>query len=57
MIEVLRTKIETLSSEQRWLIAVNEEDVVFHVLCDIAARTGGEIVKLIPILNKTYNVQ
>ncbi|XP_024890561.1 uncharacterized protein LOC112466609 [Temnothorax curvispinosus] len=42
MIEVLRTKIETLSSGQRWLIAVNEEDIVFNVLGDIAVTTDEE---------------
>lgn len=42
MIEVLRTKIETLSPEQRFLIAVNEEDIAFHVLCDIAVKTDEE---------------
>jgi len=50
MIEVLKTRIEILSPEQRWLIAVNEEDIVFHVLCDIAARIGSRIIKIIPIL-------
>jgi len=50
MIEVLRTRIETLSPEQKWLIAVNEEDIVFHILCDIAARTGSRIINIIPIL-------
>ncbi|XP_011158660.1 uncharacterized protein LOC105195111 isoform X1 [Solenopsis invicta] len=42
MIEVLRTKIETLNPEQRCLIAVNQEDIAFHVLCDIAATTDKE---------------
>lgn len=46
MIEVLKTKIETLSPEQRWLIAVREEDVVFQVLSDIATTaTGKKIMK------------
>lgn len=49
MIEGLRTKIKTLSSEQRQLIAVNEEDVIFHMLCDIAATTGNRIIKLMPV--------
>ncbi|XP_018405557.1 PREDICTED: uncharacterized protein C2orf47 homolog, mitochondrial-like [Cyphomyrmex costatus] len=40
MIEVLRTKIETLSSEQKCLIAVNEEDIAFQILCDISAETN-----------------
>ncbi|XP_018376473.1 PREDICTED: uncharacterized protein LOC108769784 [Trachymyrmex cornetzi] len=39
MIEVLRTKIETLNSEQRWLIAVNEKDIAFQILSDISAET------------------
>ncbi|XP_012062273.1 PREDICTED: uncharacterized protein LOC105625253 [Atta cephalotes] len=39
MIEVLRTKIETLNPEQRWLIAVNEEDIIFQILSDISAET------------------
>ena len=47
MIEVLRTKIETLNPEQRWLIAVNEEDIVFQILSDISAETGSRIIKLI----------
>ncbi|XP_012522763.1 uncharacterized protein LOC105828795 [Monomorium pharaonis] len=42
VIEVLRTKIETLSDEQRQLIAVIEEAIVFQVLCDIAATTTDE---------------
>lgn len=50
MIKVLRTKIETLSPEQRCLITVNEKDVVFHILCDITAMEGGKrIIKLIPV--------
>lgn len=51
MIDVLRPKIETLSPEQRWLIAVREEDVVFQVLSDITTTAkGNRIIKLIPLL-------
>ncbi|CAL1688792.1 unnamed protein product [Lasius platythorax] len=42
MIEILRTKIETLSPNQRQLIAVNEDDVLFYILSDIAATIGEE---------------
>lgn len=49
MIEVLRAKIETLSPEQRWLIAVNEKDIMLHMLCNIDVTTAGNrIIKLIP---------
>jgi len=49
MIESLRTKIETLNSEQRELIAVKEEDIIFYMLCGIAATTGNKIVKRMSI--------
>ncbi|KAG5317424.1 MAIP1 protein, partial [Pseudoatta argentina] len=39
MIEILRTKIETLSSEQRSLIAVNKESIAFQFLSDISTKT------------------
>ncbi|KAG5313435.1 MAIP1 protein, partial [Acromyrmex insinuator] len=39
MIEILRTKIETLSSEQRSLIAINKESIVFQFLSDISTKT------------------
>lgn len=40
MIETLKTKIETLSPNQRQLIAINEDDILFYVLSDIVATTG-----------------
>lgn len=39
-IEILRNKIETLSPNQRQLIALNENDVLFYVLSDIEATRG-----------------
>lgn len=51
MIEILRTKIRTLSPEQRRLIAA--KDFMFLMLSDISARAGSRtvmLVKLIPIL-------
>lgn len=40
MIEILKAKIETLSPYQRQLIAVDEDDMLFYVLSDIAATVG-----------------
>ncbi|KAL0134813.1 hypothetical protein PUN28_001527 [Cardiocondyla obscurior] len=42
MIEVLRAKIESLSPYQRSLIAVREEDITLHFLCNVEAKTTGE---------------
>lgn len=42
MIEILRNKIETLSPNQRQLIAVNDDDMLFYILSDIAATLGEE---------------
>lgn len=56
MIEVLRTKITTLSPEQKRLIAINEEDIAFQILSDISVtETGSRIIKLIPII--FHNIQ
>lgn len=40
MIEILRAKIETLSPNQRQLIAVDEADMLFYMLSDIDATVG-----------------
>lgn len=40
MIEILSKKIETLSPSERRLIEINEDDILFHVLSDIAVTTG-----------------
>lgn len=40
MIEILRAKIETLSPNQRQLIAVDEDDMLFYMLSDIDATVG-----------------
>lgn len=50
MIEILRTKIETLSPNQRQLIAVNEDDVLFYILSDIAATIGRNYLLFIKII-------
>ncbi|XP_014476753.1 PREDICTED: uncharacterized protein C2orf47, mitochondrial-like [Dinoponera quadriceps] len=42
MIEILREKIETLSPNERQLIELNKNDILFYVLSDIAATTGNE---------------
>ncbi|KAM0735614.1 m-AAA protease-interacting protein 1, mitochondrial [Formica fusca] len=42
MIEILKAKIETLSPNQRQLIAVDEGDMLFYILSDIAATIGEE---------------
>lgn len=42
MIEILRAKIETLSPNQRQLIAVDETDMLFYMLSDIDATVGEE---------------
>lgn len=40
MIEILKAKIETLSPNQRQLISVNEDEMMFYVLSDIDATVG-----------------
>lgn len=40
MIEILRAKIETLSPNQRQLIKVDEDDMLFYILSDIDATVG-----------------
>lgn len=47
MIETLKVKIETLSPNQRQLIAVNEDDMLFYALSDIAATVGKGIVIIV----------
>ncbi|XP_072756310.1 m-AAA protease-interacting protein 1, mitochondrial [Anoplolepis gracilipes] len=42
MIEILRLKIETLSPNQRQLIAVDETDIIFYILSDIAVTVDEE---------------
>lgn len=39
MIEILSKKIKTLSPDERELIKVNENDIIFFSLYDIAATT------------------
>lgn len=40
MIEILRAKIETLSPNQRQLIAADIDDMLFYMLSDIDATVG-----------------
>ena len=61
MIETLKTKIETLSPNQRQLIAVNDDDILFYALSDIAATIGKDSnscfnIKLILVLKNILNV-
>lgn len=42
MIEILRAKIETLSPNQRQLIKVDEDDMLFYILSDIDATVDNE---------------
>lgn len=40
MIETLSRKIETLSPNERQLIELNTNDIIFYVLSDIATTTS-----------------
>lgn len=40
IIEILKAKIETLSPNQRQLISVNEDEMLFYVLSDIDVTVG-----------------
>ncbi|XP_020289930.1 uncharacterized protein LOC109857727 isoform X2 [Pseudomyrmex gracilis] len=42
IIEILKAKIETLSPNQRQLISVNEDEMLFYVLSDIDVTVGDE---------------
>lgn len=52
MIEILKAKIETLSPNQRQLIAVDEGDMLFYILSDIAATIGRNYL----VLTKLYSL-
>lgn len=56
MIETLKTKIETLSPNQRQLIAVNDDDILFYALADITATIGNDSCCNIALILVSRNI-